>query len=99
MAEAYPIELENLPSGGRYFIRLADGVEAEMTFQKLGEGRIAIDHTYVPRAFRGNNLAQLLVERGIADARRDGLKVRPDCSFAAAQFCRHPEWADLLVGQ
>ena len=37
------------------------------------------------------------MERFGADARRDGLKVKPECSYAVAQFRRHRDWADLLV--
>ena len=40
---------EDGPTRGRYFIRLAPGFEAEMTFQKTANGSIIIDHTGVPR--------------------------------------------------
>ena len=98
METDFLIEREDGPSHGRYFMRLPGELEAEMTFRKLEGASIAIDHTYVPPAFRGRNLAQRLMERGIADARRDGVTVRPECSFAVAQFRHHPEWADLLAG-
>ncbi len=91
------IEREDSPGHGRYVVHLPDGLEAEMTFRKLGADTIAIDHTYVPQQFRGDGLALKLVERGIADARADGVKVQPVCSYVAAQFRRHPDWADLLA--
>src|SRR6185369_7480789 len=99
MADAadFTIEREDSPGHGRYVVRLPDGKEAEMTFRKIGTSVIAIDHTYVPPEFRGNNIAQRLVERGISDARKDGVKVKPECSYAVAQFRRHPEWSDLLA--
>ncbi len=97
MTEDYPVEREDQPGHGRYVIHLPDALEAEMTFRKLGDTAIAIDHTFVPPAFRGASLAQKLVDRGIADARRDGIKIRPECSYVVAQFRRHPEWADLLA--
>jgi len=95
--EDFTIELEDRAGHGRYVIHLGDGLEAEMTFRKIGDTAIAIDHTYVPPEYRGHNIAQRLVERGVADARRKGVKVKPECSYAAAQFRRHPEWADLLA--
>ncbi|MDO8358793.1 MAG: GNAT family N-acetyltransferase [Devosia sp.] len=97
MVEDFAIDREDRPGHGRYVIRLPGGLEAEMTFRKIGETAIAIDHTYTPPGFRGNNIAFRLIERGIADARRDGIKISPECSYAVAQFRRHPDWADLLA--
>jgi predicted GNAT family acetyltransferase len=31
----------------------------------------------------------------VADARREGFKIRPTCPFVVALFNRHPDWADL----
>ncbi|MEE3217561.1 MAG: GNAT family N-acetyltransferase [Pseudomonadota bacterium] len=31
----------------------------------------------------------------IADARSENFTIIPSCSYVAAQFDRHPEWADL----
>jgi uncharacterized protein len=97
MTDEFPVEREDSPGHGRYVIRLPGGLEAEMTFRKIGSSTIAIDHTYTPPQFRGNNIAFRMIERGIADARRDGLKVKPECSYAVVQFKRHTEWADLLA--
>jgi hypothetical protein len=92
------IRLEETDSKGRYSYRL-DGEEAVMTFSKAGSGLIIIDHTESPPAFRGRGIAQALVARGVADARAAGKKVLPLCPYAAAQFRRHPEWADVLQGK
>lgn len=91
------ITLEESATRGRYVYRVGDD-EAEMTYSRAGAGLIIIDHTLVPDAFRGQGVGAALVERGVADARAAGLKVLPLCTFAAAQFRRHPEWADLLQG-
>jgi predicted GNAT family acetyltransferase len=58
---------------------------------------LAIDHTFVPPSHRGRNLAERLVTTGVADARLEGSKIHPYCSYVAAQFRRHPEWSDLLA--
>ncbi len=97
MTDELPVEREHAPERGRYVIRLPGGEEAEMTYHRIGDGRISIDHTYAPPAFRGQKLAIRLLERAIADARAEGLTIRPDCSYVAAQFKRHAEWADLLA--
>ncbi len=89
------IELEETENGGRYSVMI-DGHEAEMTFSKLGEKSIIIDHTGVPDALRGRDVGQALVLRGVEDARAAGKKIVPLCPFAAAQFRKHHEWQDLL---
>ncbi len=89
------IKLEETATKGRYVYR-ADGNEAEMTYSKLGDDKIIIDHTGVPDAFRGQGVGAALVLRGVIDARAAGKKIIPLCPFAAAQFKRHPEWADVL---
>lgn len=90
------IELEDNGSKGRYVLRGTGGAEAEMTFTKIGENQIIIDHTGVPDAFRGQGAGLRLVTRAVEDARAAGKKIIPLCPFAAAQFQRHPEWADVL---
>ncbi len=97
MADEYLVEREDAPTHGRYVVHLSDGQEAEMTYTKVAPGTLAFDHTGVPREFRMAGIALKLVERGIADARSEGNKVVPACSYVAAQFKRHPDWADLLA--
>jgi predicted GNAT family acetyltransferase len=92
-----PVEHQAGAGHGRFFIDLGDGVEAEMTYRKMGENVIAIDHTYTPPEFRGRNIAARLMTRAIDEAQTQGLKIIPHCSYVAAQFRRHPEWNDLLA--
>ena len=89
------VVLEDFGSKGRY-VYAADGAEAELTFSRAGDRRLIIDHTGVPEAFRGQGIGLRLVARAVEDARAAGLKIIPLCPFAAAQFRRHPEWADVL---
>lgn len=90
------IVLEDNGSKGRYVLRSAEGAVAELTFTRVGERQIIIDHTGVPDDFRGQGAGLKLVERAINDARAAGKTVIPLCPFAAAQFRRHPEWSDVL---
>lgn len=83
-------------TSGRYVVRL-DDAEAEMTYRQRESGVLVFDHTLVPPAFRGTGIAAKLVHKGIEDARVEGNKIVPQCSYVAAQFRRHPEWADLLA--
>jgi uncharacterized protein len=82
---------------GRYVARLGNGEEAEMTYRRAAPGTLVFDHTLVPPAFRGYGVAAKLMDRAIADAREEGFKIVPVCSYVVAQFRRHPEWSDLLA--
>jgi predicted GNAT family acetyltransferase len=90
------IDLEETGSKGRYLLHGPGGDVAEMTFTKVGERQIIIDHTGVPDAFRGQGVGLRLVTRAVEDARAAGKTIIPLCPFAAAQFRRHPEWKDVL---
>ena len=92
------ITLEDHGAKGRYVVRGPDGSEAQMTFTRAGERQIIIDHTEVPDAFRGQGIGAKLVTRAVEDARAAGRTIIPLCPFAAAQFRRHPEWADVRAG-
>ena len=90
------ITREEEPARGRYVARL-DGFdgEAELTFTRPNPALVVADHTGTPVPMRGHGVATALVERLIQDARREGFRIEPVCPFVAAQFDKHPEWADL----
>lgn len=93
------ISLTETGSKGRYATQPEpDGPEAELTFSRASEKLIIIDHTGVPDAYRGQKVGVALVERAVEDARKGGYKILPLCPFAAAQFRRHTDWADVLNG-
>jgi hypothetical protein len=94
--DSQDIRLEQTESKGRYAYGAPDGDEAFMTFSRAGAGLIIIDHTEVPGSMRGTGAGRSLVERAVTDARAGGQRILPLCPFAAAQFRRHPEWADVL---
>lgn len=91
------IELEETARQGRYFIPAdhnADDV-AELNFSKPDDHTISADRTYVPDRYRGQGIAAQLVGRLVADARSNGVKIIPACSYVAKAFEKHPEWADV----
>lgn len=65
-----------------------------LTWKAQGPARVA-DHTLVPPEIGGRGVAAALVERLVADAREQGFTIVPQCSYVAAAFRKHPEWADL----
>ena len=59
------------------------------------DGVKVADHTLVPPPIGNRGVAAKLVERMVADARADGFRIRPLCSYVVAAFRRHPQWADV----
>ncbi len=55
----------------------------------------AAEHTLVPADIGGRGVAALLVDALIEDAREHRFKVRPDCSYVAKAFEKHPDWGNL----
>jgi uncharacterized protein len=64
-----------------------------LTWVERGNARVA-EHTLVPPPIGNRGIAARLVEEMVADARREGFKIVPSCSYVAAAFRRHPDWAD-----
>jgi predicted GNAT family acetyltransferase len=89
------ITQEDMPGGGRYVTEV-DGHQAEMTYSRQSPEVISIDHTGVPDSLRGRGIAQALALHAVEDARKEGWKIVPRCSFFKAQAERHPEWRDVL---
>lgn len=89
------IDREVTGSKGRYVLR-QNGTEAELTYSITSPVLIIADHTGVPDAFRGTGAGLALVERMVADARAEGVKIVPLCPFVNAMRRRYPEWADVF---
>jgi predicted GNAT family acetyltransferase len=69
---------------------------AQITYPEREPGVVEIDHTFVDQSLRGQGMAGKLMEAAAAELRRSGRKAVPTCSYAAAWFEKHPEWADVL---
>jgi len=82
-------------SRGEYHAAVAgSSAIGRLTWTQHGDVRAA-EHTLVPPEIGGRGVAGKLVEALIADARTLNFRIDPQCSYVAAQFKRHPEWADL----
>lgn len=98
MSDAITITRTEDHSGGRYEARIAgrDGV-GELTYLRKSGSRIVANHTGVDDSLRGTGVGKALVERLVADARGEQLKIEPLCSFVKALSQRHPEWSDVMT--
>lgn len=97
MSDAITITRSESGANGRYLARIEgrEG-EGELTYSRVSPTQISADHTGVDHSLRGTGVAKALVERLVADARKDGLTIVPRCSYIKVQYSRHPEWSDVM---
>ena len=86
---------EERGSSGIFFIERAGERIAEMTYQKLGDSRILIDHTEVQPSLRGQGIARRLVDAAVSWARLNNKKIGATCPYVVAQFARDPSIRDV----
>lgn len=91
MAQDYTIVRDD--ASGR-FETVVDGVLCVLDYD-LRDGVMTITHTGVPAAVGGRGIAAALTRTAFDTARREGWRVVPACSYAAAWLARHPQYADL----
>ena len=70
---------------------------AEVTFKKHKDNIIILDHTYVNRSLRGRGMGKILVERVVAYARENNLKIIPTCPFAKDIMGMSKAYHDVLM--
>jgi len=79
------------------FVLTRDGKEAgKMTYSKMGESKIILDHTEVDEPFKNTGAGRELVEYGVEWARKNSVKVLPLCPFAKNLIDRDPDLQDVL---
>ena len=69
---------------------------ARITWTVGGEKLILITHTFVAPELRGQSIAGKLLDKVVAYAREENLKVKPVCSYAVVKLTRTDEYADIL---
>jgi predicted GNAT family acetyltransferase len=77
------------------FELILDGKLAQLDYVEQSEQVLVFTHTFVPPELRGRNVAALLTQYALDDARRQGKKVVPQCSYTAMYMARNKEYADL----
>lgn len=91
------ITLEDNGKKGRYVAHVAGQEDVgEMTYSRINDKLIIVDHTGVPDSLGGKGVGRALAENIVAEARAKGFRIVPLCPFLRAQYERHPEWADVM---
>jgi uncharacterized protein len=64
----------------------------------LKDDRVVFTHTFVPPELRGRGVAEALVRTALEEARQEGRRVVPQCSYVALFIRRNPEFKSLTAG-
>ena len=83
-------------AGQHRFEVASDGEFAGFLNYKLRDGEIELSHTEVLPAFSGKGIGGALAKGALEDARKQGRKVVPSCSFIAGYLKKHPGELDLV---
>lgn len=78
------------------FEAVVQGHKAYITYRRE-DGRLILDHTWVPPVLEGRGLAARLTRTAFEYARSEGLAVVPECPYVAAWVRRHPEFRPLVA--
>ncbi len=62
----------------------------------LDDDKLLLEHTVVNPEYRGQGVAEKLVEECVALCRREGWKIVPICSYAVKLIGRKEAWSDVL---
>lgn len=91
------ISISNETGRQRYEIAV-DGELAGFVQYRARAGTLDLVHTEVLPPFEGRGLAGRVAQFALEDARRQGLKVAPSCSYIARYIERHPDLQGLVEG-
>jgi predicted GNAT family acetyltransferase len=81
---------------GRRYEAVVDGYLSVCDYVLEGD-RMILTHTLVPPELRGRGIAEKLVRAALGDARAQGRKVVPACSYVAKFIERNAEFQDLVA--
>ncbi|RGP41728.1 hypothetical protein BPTFM16_02036 [Altererythrobacter insulae] len=82
--------------GGKYVAKPdGESTTGYLEWEPRGENMRVATHTVVPPEIGGRGIAAQLVDRLVEDAKRQGFKIVPQCSYVEAKFKRNPDWANL----
>lgn len=79
-----------------YMLDNKDVLIAEITFPKIDEDTVDINHTFVDASLRGQGVASKLVEAAYKVIKEQNKKAMLTCSYAVKWFESHQSYQDIL---
>jgi len=96
--DAITVEHEEAEGRGAFFVEKGGVRLAEMTYSRVSEHLVIIDHTEVHAKLQGMGVARRLLDTAVAWARSTSTKINPTCPYAKSQFDKDPSIRDVLEG-
>lgn len=95
--DAIEVAHEEADGRGAFFVAREGQRLAEMTYVRVSEQLVIIDHTEVHALLQGKGVARKLLDAAVAWARATGTKITPTCPYAKAQFDKDGSIRDVLA--
>lgn len=73
------IEHQQQDTGGLWFVEPNEKRLAEMSYSRVNEDQLVIEHTWVDDSLRGQHVGYYLVEAAVNFAREHGIRIIPKC--------------------
>ncbi len=93
---ALEIRHKEVDGRGSFMAWAHDRHAGTMTYSRLNDTIVIVDHTMVDDAFRGTGVGRALVGHLVEWARANRQEVIPVCPFTKAVLERKPEWQDIV---
>ncbi|GAB09684.1 hypothetical protein GOARA_045_00380 [Gordonia araii NBRC 100433] len=93
------LRVDHRPARERYEAFLDDeGTEKSVGYidYMTEPDTLVLTHTVVHEQFAGRGFAGQLAKAVLDDARANGKKIVPVCSYVQSYLAKHPEYADLV---
>lgn len=96
--QAIAIQQREEAGRGGFFVERDEARLAEMTYARVNESLVIIDHTQVDERLRGLGVARRLLDAAVAWARSTHTKLAATCPYAKAQFEKDASIRDVYDG-
>ena len=95
--EPIRIQRQDYKTRGSY-VATIPGVHgiARLNYKHERPGLIIAERTEVSDTLKDKGAALALLTRMVEDARKEGVKIYPLCTYVIDERRRHPEWADVF---
>lgn len=68
---------------------------AQVTFPKIAENEVNINHTFVDSSLRGQGIANKIVKELVGHLRENNIKAIATCSYVVDWFEKNPDFTDI----